>query len=141
MARVPVIDGLRDDIFRMGLETAGTVTAYAGEAYSTGGSAAPTITNYTFDGSGQFTQGETLSFAGLGVTSAFFPFFASPDKAYLYDSANRRLIAWSPSAMELRNTIIGVSVEVDNITDTLVQDDYGVQRPGRSFWAKVSIVQ
>jgi hypothetical protein len=67
------------------------------------------VTKYTVDASGRFAEGDTLSFSGLGVTSAFFPFFVAQEKAYLYDSANPRFIAWNPSTMELRSTVIDLT--------------------------------
>jgi hypothetical protein len=41
----------------------------------------------------------------------------------------------------VREGTLNVTLEVDNLTDATVQDDYGVQRPGRSFWAKISVIQ
>jgi hypothetical protein len=108
-ARVTEPGQLGDDTFRRGLESPGTVTPFDGAAYSTGGGTAPTVTRYTFDATGRFSEGLTLSFAALGVTSAFFPFFVAPDKAYLYDSANPRFIAWNPSTMELNGTVIDLT--------------------------------
>jgi hypothetical protein len=117
-ARVSEPGQLGDAAFRGGLESPGTVTPFDGAAYSTGGNTAPTVTRFTFDGAGRFSEGLTLSFAALGVTSAAFPFFVAPDKAYLYDTANPRLIGWNPSAMELNDTVIDLTPV---FADTLAQ--------------------
>jgi hypothetical protein len=70
---------------------------------------APTITRYVLDANDQLQQDVTLSFAGLGVTSARDYAIISETKAYLFDYEAYKVHVWNPSEMTLSGTVIDLS--------------------------------
>jgi hypothetical protein len=101
------VDEATNETLRAGLETPGYVipSSYGGAIYVPGTDAS-TIARYTRDAAGGLVQSGRISFAGLGVTGIFRgptpgANLVSAEKAYLFDDANRRIVIWNPTTMEL----------------------------------------
>jgi hypothetical protein len=106
-AVVPDVGDTTDATLRSGVETLGWIapSSYRGTVFVPGGST-PTITKYTTDPQGRLVRGAAISFAGEGVTSvASGPEIGrdmiTPDKAYMFDGPNSRVVIWNPTTMEL----------------------------------------
>jgi hypothetical protein len=108
-ALVREVSDATNDSLRGGIETPGWLApaTYQGAIYIPNHEAA-TLTKYTTDDNGALIQGATLSFMRFGITW-IAPVFIAPDKAYLFDDANRQVIVWNPTTMELADKTIDVS--------------------------------
>jgi hypothetical protein len=108
----PAIDGTIMQYFlKHGLEVDGwaSPSSYDGSIFVPRGSA-QSITKYGVAADGTLEEGDTISFAGEGVTSVdcgplLGETLVSRDKAYLFDSSNRAII-WNPERMELSGGVI-----------------------------------
>jgi hypothetical protein len=74
---------------------------------------APTITRYDLNTSNQLVEGDTLSFAGRGLTYVSQSQIAvvNDEKAYLFDAPTQRAIVWNPATMELTGDEIDLANE------------------------------
>jgi len=98
------------DLVADGIELPDTSTFQAiGEQVFVAPNDAPTITRYVLDENDQLRRDATLSFAGLGVTSARDYSLISETKAYLFDFAAYKVHVWNPSEMTLSGVEIDLS--------------------------------
>jgi hypothetical protein len=97
------------DLVAEGIELPNTSTFQAvGEQVFVAPNDAPTITRYVLDENDRLRQDATLSFAGLGVTSARDYSLISDTKAYLFDFAAYKAHVWNPSTM----TLSGIEIDL-----------------------------
>ncbi|WP_236603821.1 hypothetical protein [Sandaracinus amylolyticus] len=80
-----------------------------GGALYVGGTEGPTITRYDLSNDGTLVEGDTVSFAGAGVTSIGEYQdqlqFVSETKAYYFDGRAAQMIVWNPSEMTVERTV------------------------------------
>lgn len=92
-----------------GIEVAGGGYLYAppgGEYVLLGGSEQPTFTRYDLNDDGSLREGDTVSFAGVGVGYTYrHVIFVSDDQAYFLDESQRQIVRFNPTTMELVSTI------------------------------------
>ncbi len=85
------------------------------------GSEAATVTRYDLK-NGALEKGQTVSFAGKGVTSIgeyqtqFH--FASATKAYYFDGRTAQVIVWNPTEMTVLNAIAVPGLSIEGATTT-----------------------
>lgn len=92
------------------IEVPGRARLYATEGlgfFAIGDGEDVSLTRYDVEGDGTLTEGASLSFAALGVTSlgAQAVHFASPTVAYYKDPSQAQVIVWNPTTMEITDTI------------------------------------
>jgi hypothetical protein len=120
----PSIEGDVPVDVAQGIEVAGGGQIYAppGEGYVLVGSEeAPTFTRYELDAAGNLQPGATLSFANLGVESAWrHMIFVSPTQAYFLDLTQLQLIRFNPATMQLDRAI-----PVNDFVCQEVQTEFG----------------
>jgi hypothetical protein len=94
---------------------------------------APTITRYDLNASNQLVKGDTISFAGRGLTFVFQSHIAvvNNEKAYLFDAATQRAIIWNPASMELTGGEIDLVNEVVQGYDPAFWPDMGRLKDGK----------
>lgn len=98
------------DLVADGIELPNTSTFQAiGEMVFAAPNDSPTITRYVLDENDRLQRDETLSFAGLGVTSAREYALISETKAYLFDYAAYKVHVWNPTEMTLSGVEIDLS--------------------------------
>jgi hypothetical protein len=117
----PAIDGTIMQYFlKHGLEVDGwaSPSSYDGNVFVPHG-ADPSITKFTVAADGTLEEGDTVSFAGEGVTNVdtgplVGETLVSRDKAYLFDSTFRAIV-WNPESMELSGREIDFSAPLKAI--------------------------
>jgi hypothetical protein len=98
------------DLLEDGIELPNTSTfRFVGEQVFVAPNDAPTITRYLLDQHGVLQRDATLSFAGLGVTSARDYTIVSATKGYLYDFSTYTAHVFNPQTMTLNNVEIDFS--------------------------------
>lgn len=109
----PDIDGtIVQHFLKRGLENAGHLfpSAFAGDVYVPHGSD-PSVTKFGVNADGTLDEGDTISFAGEGVTDVSIgpvigETMIDAGKAYQFDAANLRAIIWDPEKMRLTGDVI-----------------------------------
>ncbi len=117
----PAIDGTIMQYFlKHGLEVDGwaSPSSYDGNVFIPHG-ADPSITKFTVGADGTLEEGDTVSFAGEGVTYVgtgplVGETLVRRDKAYLFDSSFRAIV-WNPERMELGDREIDFSSTLKSI--------------------------
>jgi hypothetical protein len=98
------------DLLDSGIELPNHSTFQAiGEQVFVAPNDAPTITRYVLDADDRLVRDRTLSFQGVGATSARDYAILSETKAYLFDYSNYKAHVWNPSTMRLTGTEIDLS--------------------------------
>jgi hypothetical protein len=98
------------DLVRDGIEIFNASNSQSiGEQVFVAPNDAPTITRYVLGDDGRLREDETLSFAGVGVSSARAYTLVSETKAYLFDFATYTAHIWSPAEMTLTGDEIDLS--------------------------------
>ncbi|MGC4087942.1 MAG: DUF4374 domain-containing protein [Polyangiaceae bacterium] len=112
-AATPAIDGtIVQHFLKRSVETAGHLypSSFDGQVFVPQGKAA-SITKFSANADGTLAEGDTVSFAGAGVTDVLVgPIIGQTmidaQKAYFFDNANYRALIWNPSSMELTGDAI-----------------------------------
>jgi hypothetical protein len=98
------------DLITDGIELPDTSTFQAvGEMVFAAPNDSPTITRYVLDENDRLQRDETISFAGLGVTSAREYALISETKAYLFDYTAYKVHVWNPTDMTLSGVELDLS--------------------------------
>jgi hypothetical protein len=92
-----------------GIEVPGGGYLYAppgGKFVLLGGSEQPTFTRYDLSGDGSLREGETVSFAGVGVGYTYrHVIFVNDEQAYFLDESQLQIVRFNPTTMELVHAI------------------------------------
>lgn len=92
-----------------GIEQAGNGQVYAppeGGYVLIGGGEEPTFTRWELNDAGELEEGDTISFANLGVEGTHrHMIFVDETKAYFLDEAQLQLVSFNPTTMKLHGAI------------------------------------
>lgn len=132
LVTTPSLEPAEIDLEGNGIEFEGFVypSGY-GDAIFVPSSEAPTFTRFTADADGDLVEGDTISFQGVGSSSAPEIFVLSDTKAYAFDEANLTVFVWDPTEMKLTDTEIDISMLAsEGETATLTADPDGARLRG-----------
>lgn len=123
---------------RDGLEIPGNARAYGlpgvKNAFLASGGDSATFTRYDVQDDGSFVEGDTMSFANLGVSNLNRQMlFVGNEKAYYFDSSQLQIIRFNPQSLEVNQAIAVEELPCEGNGDTYfgqaIRRDDGIYLP------------